>query len=412
MKNKQAGTRRRAAVSSSPSLRQSSVRCRSPAPGSAGSDRTTALAGLGGSAHHSAPASLPSFSSLPPRRSGARSLHTHRHTRGAAAPLGAYLTPTHRRAGPRRASAGSDIAAPWPPCHAGRGGRASPRAPHRRTQARQRCPCRPPQQPRRSRRRPQARGDPAVAALGSPCGGAGGRVCERFPRPRPSLRGAGERAGRPPRQAGVGCIALGPAAAPSLWFCSPAGASRGRPRLPPASARPPAGLPGPATFPFVGRTHRPGCPRAPAPTRPRLPRGPALGGVYLHHAAARGPRPLRPGRWQRPVPTSSRGTKQGRSALTSAQRGAPHSRCPARTAHRRGFRLRSAPLPAGPGRAGLRGRARPPGTAPRLAAPRADTGGRGRRRRLCVRARLGPGGDTLAHLARPSRCLGAVFPAL
>ncbi|RLW07545.1 hypothetical protein DV515_00003705, partial [Chloebia gouldiae] len=81
--------------------------------------------------------------------------------------------------------AGSDIAAPRPPSPSpGRAG--SPRtgahtrgsaAPAGRHSSRSRC-------------RPQARGDPAAAALGRPCGGAGGRVCERFPRPRPSLRGA------------------------------------------------------------------------------------------------------------------------------------------------------------------------------------------------------------------------------
>lgn len=243
--------------------------------------------------------------------------------------------------------------------HPARGGRAPPRTPPRRTHARQRCPCRPPQQPRRSRRRPQARGDPAAAALGRPCGGAGVGSVSASPAPRPSLRGAGERPGRPPRQAGVGCIMPGPVAAPSLWFCSPAGASRGRRRrLPPASAQPPAGLPGAGTSPPVGSRHRPDRPRAPAaPGAPPAP-PPARAGARRfvpssrrsQRAAASATRAM-----TEPRPHILAGPRQGRSALTSAQRGAPHSRCPARTAHRRGFRLRSAP----PGRAGLRGRARP-----------------------------------------------------
>lgn len=174
-------------------LRQSFVRGhggRSPASGSSGSGRTTALTGLRGPAHHSAPPPFPA-PALPPRRNGARS---HAHTgrcssaqggREPAAPLSALPQPGTPpcRAVPCRASTGNTPPAPspGPPCHPAPGRAAG--LPHARISA------------HRHRALPAARGPPqkpplrlvetappgGPAGSGSACEGAGGRVCVRFP---------------------------------------------------------------------------------------------------------------------------------------------------------------------------------------------------------------------------------------
>lgn len=132
-------------------------------------------------------------------------------------------------------------------------------------------------------------------------------------------------------------------------------ASRRSAPTPPPPRSKPRPLPSSGAEMFIPSSHRSqraaakaSAAKAPAATAPRPH---ILLGRGSRQGAAAGPAP------QRAAP---------RSPLTSPQRGAPDTRQARRqaahTAHRRGFRLR-----AGPGRAGLRGRA---GPAPLRASPR------------------------------------------
>lgn len=193
-------------------------------------------------------------------------------------------------------------------------------------------------------------------------------------------------------------MVLGPAAAPSLGFCSPVGASRGRHRLPPASARPPAELP--ARGPFLQWGARPG----PAPTRPRRGRRSEVC-TFTPQPEGRG----QCGQGDDSAPSPHpRGDKAGplRSYLGSARGsaqplpGAPNS---------------SARLPpplrtggAGPGSAaGAPSRHR---SAPPRGLPRAHRRAEPPRRALCYSLHR-PGRESLERLARPSPPFGAAFPA-
>lgn len=275
MKNKQAGTRRGAAVPSSPSLRQSPVRRRSPAPGSAGSDRTTALAGLGGSAHHSAPASLPS-SSLPPQWSAIPAhTHTHRALQLRSAPTSPPRSAERGRAAPARAGTWLRLGRRVTRAGPGRAGGL----PRTGAQTRQRCPCRPPQHPR----------GPGSRWPWQPLRRRWGSGLWALPPPPAVPPRAGE---RPPRQAGwaASCRAR---CRPFALVLLSAGSVTRPPPPPPRLGPAPASAP----FPAAGKAHRAGRPGLRQhPARPRRPPGPALQGLYLRQGAARGPRPARPGR--------------------------------------------------------------------------------------------------------------------